>query len=185
LDENKTVVTMNARQFYILMATVIITQALGFGLLYSRLPSNSDDIEQLRDVLRNEVGELHDLRSMLNQQQGLTAISLPEPAALRGAITAALQQALANLPTGTAQMPNTAQAEPSYEQLQAQAEAWDHASIVIDTAIGAGVWTEQDNLALQQHAGQLPQTKRTELIQKFGQALQEKRIKLTGPPPLM
>ncbi|MGH8371125.1 MAG: hypothetical protein ACRETO_00145 [Gammaproteobacteria bacterium] len=171
---------MTARQFYVLLSVLVISQVLGFGLLLNRLPPTTApdrDVAPTAASDRQAVTPVFDGRDMGN------AISELQSSAMRNAVENVLRDALVNVlhqPVQAASSP-AAESAPTTDQ-QAAAE---QAMGVIDTAISAGVWTQQDNVNLMPYAVKLTHAQKVELIDRFVRAMQNGQIILKGPPPVL
>lgn len=170
---------MNTRQFLVLLAVIVVTQALGFAVLLHRLPSAVPQDVPLTQYASPEVFPANQADT-----SGAMPISQTQSAVLQIRIENMLRRALADVlanQSGQIAARQQTDSAPSSEQQ----EAADQAMSVINSAISTGVWTPEDNQALMPYAGKLTHAQRVEIINRFAQALQNKQLTLQGPPPAL
>lgn len=120
-------------------------------------------------------------------EQGAAVADLSETALLRAAVREVLRQELdAYLSASSlAAHPPQARATVAESDPKANAAAYAQSRQVIDQALARGKWSVDDNAVLVQFAGALSQTQRTELLEKFSDAISRKQIPVPSVmPPL-
>jgi hypothetical protein len=100
-------------------------------------------------------------------------------AAPPAAMFAAGPGAIAGTPTDRGAAPATPEPEPPTAE---QAAAADVAMSVVDAAIGAGRWTDDDNVRLATQMHQLHVEDRDSVMQVWATAVNEQRLKIEAPP---
>jgi hypothetical protein len=179
------IVSMTARQFYVLLSVLVISQVIGFGLLLKRLPPvTAPDRDAAPIVASDRQSQDGKAVNPVPDGQNMgSAISELQSSAMRNAVENVLREALENVLHQPAQAASSSAVEPAPTTDQ-QATA-EQAMGVIDTAISAGVWTQQDNVNLMPYAVKLTHAQRIELIDRFVRAMQSGQIILKGPPPVL
>lgn len=175
---------MTTRQFYVLLFVLVMSQVVGFGLLLHRLPPPGNKGTQPMAAVEQQSQDFPSAKPASTGQDMSRIVNQLQSAAMRNTIEGVLRDALANVlrQQGQSTPPQQAVEQTPTSEQQATAE---QAMAVIDNAISAGVWTQEDNTNLIPYAVKLTHEQRVELINHFVQAVQNKQIILKGPPPAL
>ena len=120
----------------------------------------------------------------------LPPIFVIDPASLEGAVRevvqSVLKQELASYrpPTSVAPSARPPAVGSVMENSPSNAQALAHVSGVVDAAIASGVWTQDDTKALAPYAGQLTAAQQEKILNEFGDAINQQRLKLKGSLPV-
>ncbi len=190
---------MSVRHYQILLFVLVVTQVLGFGLLWARLaPQQSEDAaalavegvagEEVSLRILEELKAVREMRNSMSVASGVGAVELPQAQALRDMVRYVLEQELASVLANLPDRAVNAGAQPQVvdytpEQIEAQEFAVVASSEILDEAIDSGEWTERHLVSLLPTLAGLSPTQREALAKKYFEAVSSGKLKVDGLPP--
>jgi hypothetical protein len=147
-----------------------ITTLCFVTLLFFKSPAQQDTLE--RSLMSDNNGSTGDSAAPTGGLETELRAMRAEIAALRSA---------AGVP---APVISDAATPPSEQELQAQTLAFNNSSLIIQSAVSAGVWTRADTKALLPHIGRTNDQQRMALVAEFYDAINRQELRLEDSPPL-
>ena len=178
---------MQNRELWLILVVIIAVQTTGFFVIAKRLPgTNVDTTNATLARLLAEVEALKSRESRNITTTGGLEINISKQDIER-AVSDAVQAVMEKQPLNgkASHSSDYYQEEPvlSVDAEQTRMTSEREAYTVMDNAVTAGHWTQQDTDALLPHLGNLSQAQRNKLIKEFLEAVNNNSIQLDAPPP--
>ena len=159
----------------LLLSCVLIVQVMGFALLWQQ--NNSSENE----VTANMLGEVPKLQGNKPNQIAAGAITKADDEQLLSQIREIIRQEVEAAIQQNKLQPDSDRtlAADSNDNL----EAFTQSSTIIEDALSSGVWKQDNNNAILQHASKLTLAQRVELLDKISGAINQGMLDLEATPP--
>jgi hypothetical protein len=165
----------------LLLTSIILIQISGFVLLWMKIPEPALPVPAANPVIVPAVP--------VDPASAMGAMKLPDEQMLRESIQEVLRQELRTYAAAPARGEKTRNSQAGRETAldrplpEAGPQVMAQANAIVDRAVSAGAWTNNDNSALLQLAGQLSQAQRVQILEKIFGAINRQQMRPVGALP--